>query len=113
MDLSSSVMIFYLKYMYLDIDELLYNCLMLFQKPWKAGDPWPKEAAEAHFLIGMCNIELKTYIRALEAFSEAIKLNSNYPDVRNIFLIVKHLSYCCQLFRTLVTHCQLLSKNNQ
>lgn len=49
-------------------------------KPWKAGDPWPKEAAEAHFLIGMCNIELKTYIRALEAFSEAIKLNSNYPD---------------------------------
>lgn len=68
---------------------------MLFQKPWKAGDPWPKEAAEAHFLIGMCNIELKTYIRALEAFSEAIKLNSNYPDVRyrytysqNVFLKV-------------------------
>ncbi|XP_071127902.1 uncharacterized protein [Mytilus edulis] len=49
-------------------------------KPWKTGDPWPKEAAEAHFLIGMCNIELKTYIRALEAFSEAIRLNANYPD---------------------------------
>ncbi|CAG2247704.1 Tetratricopeptide repeat protein 6 [Mytilus edulis] len=57
-----------------------FNKALELYKPWKTGDPWPKEAAEAHFLIGMCNIELKTYIRALEAFSEAIRLNANYPD---------------------------------
>lgn len=50
------------------------------QKPWKARDPWPIEAADAHYLIGQCNMELRVYTQALDAFTEAIKLNSNMAE---------------------------------
>ncbi|XP_021340514.1 tetratricopeptide repeat protein 6-like, partial [Mizuhopecten yessoensis] len=49
-------------------------------KPWKPREPWPAEAGEAHFLIGMCHMELKRYLDSLEAFSNAIKLDSSYAE---------------------------------
>ena len=52
-----------------------------FQKPWKARDPWPVEAADSHYLAGMCHMELRNYLRALEAFTNAIKLNPNMAEV--------------------------------
>ena len=39
------------------------------------------EAAEAHYLIGQCNMELRVYTQALDAFTEAIKLNSTMAEV--------------------------------
>ncbi|XP_033743076.1 uncharacterized protein LOC117329299 isoform X6 [Pecten maximus] len=50
------------------------------KKPWKPREPWPAEAGDAHFLIGMCHMELKRYLDSLEAFSNAIKLDSSYAE---------------------------------
>ncbi|XP_060594169.1 uncharacterized protein LOC132748578 isoform X2 [Ruditapes philippinarum] len=49
-------------------------------KPWKARDPWPQEAADAHYLIGQCSMELRNYLDALNAFTDAIKLNSSMAE---------------------------------
>lgn len=55
------------------------------QKPWKARDPWPIEAADTHYLIGQCNMELQNYPMALDAFTDAIKLNGNMAEVGHYF----------------------------
>ncbi|KAL4230368.1 cytochrome c oxidase subunit 1 [Mactra antiquata] len=49
-------------------------------KPWKARDPWPIEAGDAHYLIGQCSMELRQYMDALNAFTDAIKLNPNMAE---------------------------------
>lgn len=54
------------------------------QKPWKARDPWPVEAADAHYLIGQCNMELHQYPQALDAFTDAIRLNGNMAEVSSL-----------------------------
>ncbi|XP_078324094.1 uncharacterized protein LOC111124594 isoform X6 [Crassostrea virginica] len=48
-------------------------------KPWRR-EPWPMEASECHFLIGMCHIELKGYHEAKDAFTSAVKINPNYAQ---------------------------------
>ncbi|XP_056011741.1 uncharacterized protein LOC125682590 isoform X3 [Ostrea edulis] len=48
-------------------------------KPWRR-EPWPVEASECHFLIGMCHIELKSYHDAKDAFTSAVKINPNYAQ---------------------------------
>jgi len=60
------------------ISNGLLHCL---QTPWRPREPWPQEAAEAHYLIGMCHMELKNYLEALSGFTEAIKLDANYAEV--------------------------------
>ncbi|KAL3878456.1 hypothetical protein ACJMK2_030805 [Sinanodonta woodiana] len=49
-------------------------------KPYKPRDSWPIEAADSHYLIGICHQELGSHVDALEAFSNAIKLNPNYAE---------------------------------
>lgn len=61
------------------IFKILYFFFIL-QKPWKPREPWPIEAAESHFLVGMCNIELRNYVAAMDSFTTAIKLDSNYAE---------------------------------
>jgi cytochrome c-type biogenesis protein CcmH/NrfG len=58
----------------------------LTQKPWKARDPWPQEAADAHYLIGQCSMELRNYLDALNAFTDAIKLNSSMAEVTHFII---------------------------
>lgn len=53
---------------------------IMLQKPWRR-EPWPMEASECHFLIGMCHIELKGYHEAKDAFTSAVKINPNYAQV--------------------------------
>ena len=53
----------------------------MLQKPWKARDPWPIEAADTHYLIGQCHMELHNFTQALDAFTDAIKLNPNMAEV--------------------------------
>ncbi|XP_061164225.1 uncharacterized protein LOC133173256 [Saccostrea echinata] len=59
------------------------RALQLYQdsygKPWRR-EPWPVEASECHFLIGMCHIELKSYHEAKDAFTSAVKINPNYAQ---------------------------------
>ena len=71
-------------------------CFPLFQKPWKARDPWPIEAADSHYLIGQCNMEMRNYVDALEAFTNAIKLNPNMAEVLhflNVFVTFRGKSF--------------------
>ncbi|CAL1530862.1 unnamed protein product [Lymnaea stagnalis] len=49
-------------------------------KPWKKGDAWPPEAADAHFLSGICLMEMRNYSEALHQFNHAIKLRPSYAD---------------------------------
>lgn len=39
------------------------------------------EAAEVNYLIGMCHTEIPNYLKAYEAFNNAIKINTDYPQV--------------------------------
>ncbi|XP_041358343.1 uncharacterized protein LOC121375146 isoform X3 [Gigantopelta aegis] len=55
------------------------HALQLF-KPWRSKDPWPPETAEAHFLSGICNTELRRYFEALENFNEAIKYDPVHAE---------------------------------
>nr|XP_006822233.1 PREDICTED: tetratricopeptide repeat protein 6-like [Saccoglossus kowalevskii] len=50
------------------------------KKPWQDKEPWPKEAAEVQFLIGMCQMELVNYVKAFEAFNSAIRINPEYAE---------------------------------
>ena len=54
---------------------------MCVQRPWRQRDPWPAEAAEAHFLSGMCHMEMRSYLPSLNAFNNAINQDSNYAEV--------------------------------
>ncbi|XP_052281417.1 uncharacterized protein LOC127878913 isoform X2 [Dreissena polymorpha] len=58
----------------------LYKEQFTTQKPWKARDPWPIEAADTHYLIGQCHMELHNFTQALDAFTDAIKLNPNMAE---------------------------------
>ncbi|XP_076446152.1 uncharacterized protein LOC143283739 isoform X2 [Babylonia areolata] len=49
-------------------------------RPWKQRDPWPAEAAEAHFLSGMCHMEMRSYLPALNSFNNAISQDVNYAE---------------------------------
>ncbi|XP_012943224.1 uncharacterized protein LOC101857057 [Aplysia californica] len=49
-------------------------------RPWKKRDPWPAEAADAHYLSGLCHMELRNYSEALMQFNFAIKFNPSYSD---------------------------------
>ncbi|XP_013415730.1 uncharacterized protein LOC106177489 [Lingula anatina] len=49
-------------------------------KPWSDKDSWPHEAAEVHYLIGMCNMELRGYLEAHEAFNNAIKVDGTNAE---------------------------------
>ncbi|XP_038063059.1 uncharacterized protein LOC119733763 isoform X2 [Patiria miniata] len=51
-----------------------------FMKPWQERQTWPMEAAEVNYLIGMCHTEIPNYLKAFEAFNNAIKINSEYPE---------------------------------
>ncbi|NXJ74585.1 TTC6 protein, partial [Trogon melanurus] len=42
--------------------------------------PHTFEAAEVHYLTGLCHLEQKGLLQACDAFSVAIRLHSNYPD---------------------------------
>ena len=53
----------------------------LTQRPWKKREPWPAEAADAHYLAGLCHMELRNYSEALGQFNHAIKFNPSYSDV--------------------------------
>ncbi|XP_059155839.1 uncharacterized protein LOC131940934 [Physella acuta] len=48
--------------------------------PWKKGDVWPAETAEAHYLSGLCLMELRNYSEAHLQFNYAIKFNPSYAD---------------------------------
>ncbi|XP_023933515.1 uncharacterized protein LOC106162457 [Lingula anatina] len=50
-------------------------------KPWSDKDSWPHEAAEVHYLIGMCNMELRGYLEAHEAFNNAIKVDGTNAEI--------------------------------
>ncbi|XP_070553805.1 uncharacterized protein [Ptychodera flava] len=50
------------------------------KKPWQEKEPWPREAAEVQFLIGMCQMELCNYLKSFEAFNSAIKIRSDYAE---------------------------------
>nr|KAG5709228.1 hypothetical protein BaRGS_017980 [Batillaria attramentaria] len=50
-------------------------------RPWRQREAWPPEAAEAHFLSGMCHMELRGYLPAFNAFNNAINLDGNYAEV--------------------------------
>ncbi|XP_077983613.1 uncharacterized protein LOC144438458 [Glandiceps talaboti] len=62
-----------------DATESLEKALELM-KPWQEREPWPKEAAEVHFLIGMCQTDLGNYLKAFEAFNSAIKIAPDYAE---------------------------------
>ncbi|KAK7097844.1 uncharacterized protein [Littorina saxatilis] len=49
-------------------------------RPWKPRDPWPAEAAEACFLSGMCHMEMRSYLPALNSFNSAISQDNNYAE---------------------------------
>lgn len=49
-------------------------------RPWKPRDSWPQEAAEAHFLSGNCNMELRNYNYAINDFNSAIARDPNYAE---------------------------------
>ncbi|XP_022099054.1 uncharacterized protein LOC110983798 isoform X2 [Acanthaster planci] len=51
-----------------------------FMKPWQERQTWPMEAAEVNYLIGMCQTEIPNYLKAFEAFNNAIKINGDYPE---------------------------------
>ncbi|XP_071786267.1 uncharacterized protein [Asterias amurensis] len=51
-----------------------------FMKPWQERHTWPMEAAEVNYLIGMCHTEIPNYLKAYEAFNNAIKINTDYPQ---------------------------------
>ncbi len=56
----------------------------LFQKP-PEGDKWPPEAAQLHFLRGLCCLETKETSTAHEAFNRAIALDPKHASVRISF----------------------------
>ncbi|CAG5115741.1 unnamed protein product, partial [Candidula unifasciata] len=49
-------------------------------KPWQAGESWPPETADAHYLTGLCYMELGSYSEALQHFNLAIKFNPSCAD---------------------------------
>ncbi|WAR00024.1 TTC6-like protein [Mya arenaria] len=57
-----------------------FNLALSLYKPWRARDPWPIEAADTHYLIGQCHMELANYPQALDSFTDAIKLNTNMAE---------------------------------
>lgn len=66
------------------MSSVLFGCSPL-QKPWSKYDSWPQAAAEAYYLIGMCQTELRKYTAALDAFNSAIRIDSHYAEVSNQF----------------------------
>ncbi|ELT94016.1 hypothetical protein CAPTEDRAFT_222812 [Capitella teleta] len=63
-------------------DELRLTHYM--QKPWQEKLPWPPEAAEMNFLLGMCQMETRDYLNANEAFNNAIRVNPKYAEVPTV-----------------------------
>lgn len=43
----------------------------------------PPESAEIYFMIGTCQVELKDYNKAHDAFNDAIKVDGKFAEVRN------------------------------
>ncbi|KAK6173455.1 hypothetical protein SNE40_016901 [Patella caerulea] len=49
-------------------------------KPWRIREPWPAETSEAHYLCGVCHMELRSVHSAVESFNSAIKLDSHFAE---------------------------------
>lgn len=63
---------------------LLRNISASFlQKPWDETMTWPLAAADVYYLIGMAYTELVNHSSALEAFSNALKINPEFSQVNS------------------------------
>lgn len=72
-------------------DEWLQHVCV--QRPWKPQDPWPAEAAEACFLSGMCHMEMRSYLPALNSFNSAISQDNNYAEVNIVTTVLGFLDF--------------------